>query len=994
MGKDGISTRHVVKLEDSTNYQQWRLQVQLILEAAEVWSVVIPTAQPPEETGELQKWNKKDVEARAIIVPTLSKRQMSHIYSISTAKEMWKKLKDVNSDDSTLNKQQTLSKFLNYRIKTGDSPVTAYLEIEELARNLEEMGERQNKATVITKIVSSLPDNPFEAFKRAWDSVPEDSQSMEMLLARLRKLELDHKIVVDRKLENKQVAFSSNTRMAKLSKDGQKNTGQKKDVVCFKCNKTGHFARDCRSAEPKGNTPKAHQRKPAFMANGSNQQDIWYSDSGAVQHITGRKDWITQYKPFSDRRTVALTDQSEVIALGHGTVEIEAYISNQWIPVEIENVLYIPGAVNLFSEGVMARKGYVIYRDDKGASYSHIDGSEGPRAEIIDNMYVMKFRNNLKKALSTTNSRQWHERLGHINMDYLKKTVNSEAVTGIKPQEVLQKVDCEECHYGKETKKPYPQGQQHNYKPGEFVHADLSGKMRISSIGGAKYFLLFKDDATGFRMVQFLKRKLEVPEVIKQVIAFLETQTGTKVRIFKSDNGTEFVNKANEEYFRQKGILQQTIAPYNPQSNGKIEREMRTIKDTARTMLTNQPEFLWAEAVATSVYIHNRVLDKQSGDKTAYEQVFGHKPNISHIRKFGSTAYSHIPREHRHTWEPKAEKFKLVGYDGSRNYRLYDPETRQIVIRRNVSFKEDEDKYVKIQFQQKDEEKMKEDLEQKVEQEMEENSDIEIHSTESESDSDQKGIDDEPEIDLTITDIDSEPEPGSTQESSSTPSPPSRIPLLRDRKTLTKPARYQTLSAQLMEPTKFQEAISNNNSREWVTAMEEEIKSLHQNNTWDIVERPKDRKTIGCKWVFKIKRNPDNTVSRYKARLVALGYRQQFGIDFSETFAAVSRFESIRLLLAIAAMTCMKIKQFDIKTAFLHGNLTEDIYMEQPDGFSDGNPDNVCKLKKSIYGLKQSPRCWKMKISEILATFGFHQTQNEPNIYVGHRNEEPIFRTL
>jgi Integrase core domain len=238
------------------------------------------------------------------------------------------------------------------------------------------------------------------------------------------------------------------------------------------------------------------------------------------------------------------------------------------------------------------------------------------------------------------------------------------------------------------------------------IHADLSGKMPVPSLGGAKYFLLMRDEASCFRAVVFLKHKSDTAAEIKLFITFISNQTGNKVKVFKTDNGTEFVNDGLEEFFTQNGIIHQTTVPYCPESNGKVERDMRTIKDSARTMLQQAqlPDFLWAEAVGTTVYVLNRTLNKQNVSRTPLEQVMNKKPHLSHLRVFGCTAFAQIPKEKRKVWEPKAKKYILVGYDAmSTKFRLYDKDTRSIIIARHVSFDEGtKDVLEKLQFEEEE----------------------------------------------------------------------------------------------------------------------------------------------------------------------------------------------------------------------------------------------------------------------------------------------------
>ena len=176
------------------------------------------------------------------------------------------------------------------------------------------------------------------------------------------------------------------------------------------------------------------------------------------------------------------------------------------------------------------------------------------------------------------------------------------------------------------------------------------------------------------------------------------------------------------------------------------------------------------------------------------------------------------------------------------------------------------------------------------------------------------------------------------------------------------------------EPSNIEEALTSDLAEEWKRAADVEYQSLVDNETWELVELPCNQKTIGCKWVFKAKRGGEEKVERFKARLVAKGYAQKYGVDYDETFSPVVRFSSIRLLLAFAIQNDMLIHQMDVVTAFLNGKLKEEIYMQQPPGYSEqGKEHLVCKLRKSLYGLKQSPRCWNTAFREHMESANFKE---------------------
>ena len=185
-----------------------------------------------------------------------------------------------------------------------------------------------------------------------------------------------------------------------------------------------------------------------------------------------------------------------------------------------------------------------------------------------------------------------------------------------------------------------------------------------------------------------------------------------------------------------------------------------------------------------------------------------------------------------------------------------------------------------------------------------------------------------------------------------------------------------------IDPQTYEEAIMSIDSGKWKEAMNSEMDSMYSNKVWNLVDAPEGIVPIGCKWIFKKKIGVDGKVETYKARLVAKGYRQRQGVDYDETFSPVAMLKSIRILLAIAAHYDYEIWQMDVKTAFLNGNLEEEVYMMQPEGFVSKNcPDKVCRLLRSIYGLKQASRSWNIRFDEAIRSYDFVKNEDEPCVY-------------
>ncbi|KAM2392834.1 hypothetical protein ACFX1X_036261 [Malus domestica] len=190
------------------------------------------------------------------------------------------------------------------------------------------------------------------------------------------------------------------------------------------------------------------------------------------------------------------------------------------------------------------------------------------------------------------------------------------------------------------------------------------------------------------------------------------------------------------------------------------------------------------------------------------------------------------------------------------------------------------------------------------------------------------------------------------------------------------------------EPTSFRSAATNTH---WQNTMQEEYDAFRSQGTWNLVPPPTDKAVIRSKWVYKLKKNPDGSISRYKARLVAQGYSQEHGLDYFETFSHVVRHTTVRLILSLAAQQKWELRQLDIKKAFLHGDLEEEVYIHQPQGFIDPHyPHHVCKLVKSLYSLKQAPRAWNAKFNGYLPAMGFTMSQSDTSLFVKYDGVDVI----
>ena len=716
-----------------------------------------------------------------------------------------------------------------------------------------------------------------------------------------------------------------------------------------------------------GSRADAESDEGAFGASSqSSGLDDWIVDSGASSHMTQSRELLVEYKEFNEPQKVCLGDGHAVKAFGSGNIQFKMiFEGNKFKKVTMYNALYVPElACNLFSVRAAAIKGNTVEFGDTRCWIYDRDGKLLGMGSLVKKLYYLDCRTITQEQVAVASGSQigneadlWHRRLGHLNECQLKEMVSRNLVKGVKIPKSTGMMFCEKCVEGKMSRRNFKSvGEIRSMRKLQRVHSDVCGPMPTESIGGKRYYVTFIDDYSRCCKVYFIRNKSEVFDKFKEFELCTTNECGLPIGTLRSDNGGEYLSKEFESYLKSKGIHHELSAPFSPAQNGVAERINRTLMESARAMLAQAglPERFWAEAVATAAYLRNRATTRALKEKTTpYEKWYGRKPDLSHLRVFGCMAYAYIPDANRKgKLSKKAEKLRFIGYSlQTKGYRLIDEDTSKVIIRRDVIFNE---------------------------------SDFQRHSTIVEI---SKGTSncmedrDIPEEDESFVE---QPEQSQGQD---------EVQQRRSERQRTVPIRYgideyvDTAFLGEEEPQSIEEALNSGLSNKWKEAADSEYQSLMENGTWELVKLPVGRKQVGCRWTFKIKRGSDGKVERYKARLVAKGYTQKYGQDYHETFSPVIRYSSIRALLAFAVQEEMIVHQMDVVTAFLNGVLDEEIYMEQPPGYvKEGEEDLVCKLRKSLYGLKQSSRCWNTVFKEHMESIDFRQCTADPCIFV--KNEE------
>lgn len=417
-----------------------------------------------------------------------------------------------------------------------------------------------------------------------------------------------------------------------------------------------------------------------------------------------------------------------------------------------------------------------------------------------------------------------------------------------------------------------------------------------------------------------------------------KTQFDRFPKVIRSDRGGEYLDGELQAYLKSNGIIFQCTVPRCPEQNGISERKNRTLLEAIRTMLMtkNLPKYLWAEALNHANNTFNNIPSKFDF-KSPKEKFFDRKFDFPFI-EFGTDVFYTTNPQNRSKLAERGEHGIFVGLDhNSKGFRIYTNEN--VRVERHVKFL---------------------DVNRPIEQSEHSNKPLLIFN-------------DQPNL-LPI-----QPEEPIFQVNE-----PRRSKRIQERQAHTATA------TDIFEPKSYKQAIECPEKLKWISAMDTELRSIEENNTWSSVELPKGRKAVGCKWVYKIKQGEDAT--KYKARLVAQGFTQKFGVDFDEVFAPVARSSTFRTLLTVASARNLIVQQFDVKSAFLNGTLKEEIYMKSPPGF--GEPNKVLKLHKSLYGLKQAARVWNQMLQKAMTSQGFIQSKHDECLYIYKRDSNVCYAII
>lgn len=994
-----LSTRYIDQLKGESDWPIWKNRIKDVIDYhAGALAVIDGSLVEPREPedgaskeekkkfeGEREFYRKANSYAKYTLSSSLSPEVYRKVMDRTTAKEMWDALRELFEASSEDQLFRVCNSFFMFSWDETDDVATHTSKLRTLWHELNDglVMKKENRLPdllLVCKLLNILPKK-FESFKASWYIISKGTNNDFSELC--NQLTLHERNFVSVKGNSSEALPVTNAKKEFTKAD-------KRKFKCHYCGQVGHFVRKCKKWIHDGRPPKENKQETSAAANSLSlvslcstvnavnvNENSWWFDNGATHHLTNSSANFVEFKKFDIETEVKAAGNEVLKAVGSGTINIR--IKGRRGTVALRDVWLVPSINrNIFS---------VLSAHDKNPGSKYESTTTRCSFKIADEEIVVGSReksgtlylaNFVAESPASTASVQavstdestlqlYHERWGHQDKRHVCYKLKHDLGIEVKLDDRI----CESCIVGKSSRLPF--GNREKAKIcGELLSADIVGPFK-PSFSGRRYLIVFKDafSKCRFTFVTKTKSKEDVLDCLTQVLSHAKT-VGHTIQEFLTDGGGEFDNLEVKKLLSDGGIVHRITAPYTPQQNGNTERENRTIIEMARTFCYSNPDIkfpdaIWAELVTAASYILNRTGKSSIQGVSPFECWLGKKPRIHHLRIVASRCFVHVPAEKRTKMGAKAKEGFLVGYDGDERYRIYLPQQGKVVVSRDVRFLE----------------KLKPCV-NKIPiipgQETEKTTD-DHNNNESSND---ESIEPEKAVEKS-----SDEEDGVEKETME------RHRELRDRSKLKIPARLQDCifvcdTSEI--PDTYEKAIASNEA-EWKKAMKSEIESLKENSTWELSDLPKDRRAIPCKWVYKIKLNADGSIDRYKARLVVKGYSQREGVDYQQTFAPVTRMATIRSVISVAASENLKLAQFDVSTAFLYGELKEDIYMLQPKGFDDGS-GRVCKLKRSLYGLKQAPRCWNQRFGQFIEKLGFKPSNADPCLYFNNVNGRKMILAL
>lgn len=1017
---------------NGNNYHVWKFRMTTLLMQKDVLNLANAEFNEddyPEAKEKLEAVRKHNL-CKSLIVQCLANDQVALIQDKSSAYDMWKMLEGRYEKKGLPGQLMLKRKLMSLRLREGESLEAFLSEFEETVRQLKATGAECNEKDTVCLLLLAMPKS-FEMIVTILENMSEAELTMSVAKTKLRAEAEKRRTTSDggayTRKENTSTAFWSRNQQG----------------TCYFCGCRGHYKRDCRkylqqlangnssdrhgrgwqkfghhspsrdshgrgrqnfgerqgsrqgnsrwqtSRDRQDRTGNSRRRGVNYGESKESQQDeecdrggicfmtnernynfkrcdiLFYVDSGCTDHLISSKEYFSELLMLREPIKIAIARNDQYMeALGVGSIKVISNVHGREFDCTIQNVLYVPNLrrnllsvkrLEMANIKVTFYNGQVkLYKDNDVIGIG-----------IRNALYEIEFKLRVKESLYIESENEkfklWHKRFGHICHSNLERLIHENMVEGIGTIKANKVEFCESCTNGKMSRRSF--GTRNKARRIlEIVHSDVVGPISPASYNNERFFVTFIDDYSNFVYVYPIECKSDVFECFKGYCELVQAKFNCKISTLRCDNGGEYLSKEFTGFCRRNGTFIDYSVPYTPEQNGKAERFNRSLLDKARTMVldANMPRELWNEAIRTSAYLQNR-SPSASSRVTPAEIWHGRKPDVRNLRIFGTVAYSHIPSQFRTKFEAKSDKCVMIGYSTT-GYRLWNIRKQKVIVARDVTFNE-EDYYFKSSKASTENRRS-----------------VEIENTQSETDEGEnevpvggeRNVRDYIEKEEDILE-EEEVERDSKQRRRT------RLPEKFDEFQMY--MAFDAVSFVEDVPETVEDLKNRKDETMWKKAMNRELQSIKENNTWKEVKMPGKAEILDTRWVFAAKPLETNPQDRYKARLVVRGFEQRLSYNYDEIYSPVAKLTTIRTLLSMGNQKGYYFQQLDVKNAFLNGKLKEDIYIYPPLG-EHCKPGCVLKLNKSLYGLKQAPKCWNDEINGLLSSLGFRRSENDYCLYV------------
>ena len=759
------------------------------------------------------------------------------------------------------------------------------------------------------------------------------------------------------------------------------NKQQKTKRWCESCKSRTHDTKYCRnnSAKSMRNHGNSDEHSYAFKTVCENVNycdniklsDSLLVDSGATAHIICNRDNFIEFDEHFDPKNhyIELADgvKSNNVVKARGKAKVNVIdVNGNKCDFLLQNALYVPSyAQNIFSVQAATENGASVNFSENDA---FLKTKFGAKFDIVKRGKLYFLYNIKSSSVTSKNLSEWHQIFGHCNVQDLIKLETSVIGMKISDKQNHKNFKCDICVLGKMS-------QHRNRLPDvratavlELVHCDLAGPVTPTARDGFEYAINFVDDFSGTIFIYFLKNKNDAYKALQQFLA--DSAPYGTIKRLKCDNGGEFQGNFRN-LVRENKIKQEFSSPHSPHQNGTSERAWRTIFDMTRCLLLDAslPKSLWTYAARYAAFIRNRCFNARLG-MTPYEAVTGRKPNVNKVEIFGSKCFAYV--QNKRKLDDRSKEVVFVGFDNiSPAYLVYIKEENYVRRVRCVEFTSKsiiQDEEENCYFYPKSNETVYDSRENPPAEQ--------AKSKPTKNDRIQSDRNEEPRYPRR-----DRKKPGHLQDYNLGSDDEFEDAAACARIHAQYSIDYCYMTSAI--PRTYREAINSTESDEWKAAMDEEISNLCANNTYTLTPKPSNKNIIGARWVYDIKPGIGN-IPKYKARFVAKGFSQVKERDFDETFSPTAKLTSLRTMLQISAQHDMILHTMDVKAAYLNADLDFELYINQPEGYeiySNEGVKLVCKLNKSLYGLKQSGRNWNSLLDDFLKVNNFTPSYVDPCMY-------------